>query len=166
MSRRATAHARARFDWRVVVGAYESVWRRLATLPRQAAPVAGASGVSRAGGPPLAMSFGEIFSHYPSEPIAPERPISRTEVARVLCATENGYVIYPELKSVFSGEDVMAALAAVGEREGEGANRDREGADRMTVGGLTERMQPRFPWAPVWRARMLVTWIIKHGLVR
>ena len=152
LSRRAIAHARARFDWRVVVAAYESVWRRLAAMPRPASrrPRAGRQ-------PPLAMSFGEIFSHYPTEPIAADRAIARTEVARTLCATQNGYIIYPELKNVFSGDDVMAALALVA---------DREGAGRITIGDLTLRLQPRFPWAPLWRARLLVTWLLKHGLVR
>ena len=154
MSRRAIAHARARFDWRVVVAAYESVWRRLTAVPRAAAA---APRVSPGACPPLAMSFGEIFSHYPTETMAPERPIARTDVARALCATQNGYVIYPELKNVFSNDDVMAALGVVG---------DRQGADRITIGDLTERLQPRFPWAPAWRARLLVTWLLKHGLLR
>ena len=150
LSRRATAHARARFDWRVVVAAYERVWRRLAAVPR---PAEAATHIR----PPLAMSFGEVFSHYPSEPIAADRPLSRTQVARTLCATQNGYIIYPELKNVFSGDDVLAALALVG---------DREGAGRITIGDLTECLQPRFPWASLWRARLLVTWLLKHGLVR
>jgi hypothetical protein len=103
------------------------------------------------------MSLGEIFSHYPTEPIAPGRALALTEVARTLSATQNGYIIYPELKNVFSGDDVMAALAAVG---------DRDGGDRLTIGDLTERLQPRFAWAPLWRARLLVTWLLKHGLIR
>ncbi len=152
MSRRAIAHARSRFDWRVIVAAYEAVWRRLAARPRPSA-----AGMAPDARPPLAMSFGEIFSHYPSGTIAPARPLARTEVARALCAAQNGYIIYPELKNVFSGDDVMAALALVG---------DREGADRVTVGALTEELQSRFPWAPLWRARMLVIWLLKHGLVR
>ena len=154
LSRRALAHARAHFDWRVVVAAYESVWRRLRALPRSAAA---ASSVAPAGPAPLAMSFGEIFSHYPTEPIASQRPLAVTEVARTLCATQNGYIIYPELKNVFGGDDVMAAVALVG---------DREGAARLTIADLTERLQPRFAWAPLWRARLLVTWLLKHGLVR
>jgi len=51
----------------------------------------------------------------------------------------------------------MAAVALVG---------DREGAARLTIADLTERLQPRFAWAPLWRARLLVTWLLKHGLVR
>ncbi len=123
-------------------------------MPR---PAAAAPRVALDGKPPLAMNFGDIFSHYPTEPIAADRPIARTEVARALCSVQNGYVIYPELKNVFSGEDVMAALALVG---------DREGTDRITIADLTERLGPRFPWAPLWRARMLSTWLLKHGLVR
>jgi glycosyltransferase involved in cell wall biosynthesis len=151
LSRRAIAHARARFDWRVVVAAYESVWRRLAAMPRPA------SAAPAGRQPPLAMNFGEIFSHYPTEPIAADRAIARTDLARRLCASQNGYIIYPELKNVFSGDDVMAALALVA---------DREGAGRITIGDLALGLQPRFPWAPLWRARLLVTWLIKHGLVR
>jgi hypothetical protein len=51
----------------------------------------------------------------------------------------------------------MAALGLVAEREGAG---------RITIGDLTQWLQPRFPWAPLWRARLLVTWLVKHGLVR
>ncbi len=47
--------------------AYEAVWRRLAARPGPA----GATGAPPAGDaqpfPPLAMNFGEIFSHYPTE---------------------------------------------------------------------------------------------------
>jgi hypothetical protein len=153
MSLRATAHARARFDWRVVVAAYEAVWRRLAARPGPAhATSAPPAGHARPY-PPLAMNFGEIFSHYPTEAIAPERMITRTEVARALCQTQNSYVIYPELKNVFSGDDVMAALTAVGD-------------GRVTVADLTRWLESRFPWAPSWRACVLVTWLLKHGLVQ
>ncbi len=62
--------------------------------------------------------------------------IARTEVARALCQTQNGYVIYPELKNVFSGDDVMAALDAVGD-------------GRVSVADLTRWLESRFPWAPL-----------------
>jgi glycosyltransferase involved in cell wall biosynthesis len=149
MSARAAAHARARFDWRVVIAAYEEVWRRLCGRT----PPATFERATPAPHHPMAMSFGEIFSHYPTEPIAGERLIARSEVARALCETHNGYVIYPELKNVFGGEDVMAALASMGE-------------GTCAVSDLTRFLQPRFPWASAWRASLLVTWMLKHGLVR
>jgi D-inositol-3-phosphate glycosyltransferase len=146
MSRRATAHARAHFDWRVVIAAYEAVWRRLAARPQP--PTRPATDRH-----PLAMNFGEIFSHYPSEPLAPARLVARSDVARALCDTHNGYVIYPELKNVFSGDDVMAALAAAGDAP-------------VAIGDLARSLEGRFSWAPTWRASALVTWLIKHGLLR
>ena len=148
MSARAAARARDCFDWRVVIAAYEAVWRRLGEQPRPAS-----MGVATAEHHPLAMSFGEIFSHYPTEPIAADRLVVRSEVARALCDTHNGYVIYPELKNVFGGEDVMAALASIGD-------------GRCSVADLTRFLEPRFPWASAWRASVLVTWMLKHGLVR
>jgi hypothetical protein len=146
MSRRAADHARAHFDWRVVIAAYEAVWRRLAARPQ--APVR-----PTAAQHPLAMSFGEIFAHYPSEAQAPTRMLARSDVARAICDTHNGYVIYPELKSVFSGDDVMAALGAVGDMS-------------MAAAELARALEGRFAWAPAWRASLLVTWLIKHGLLR
>ncbi|HET6150499.1 MAG TPA: glycosyltransferase family 4 protein [Polyangia bacterium] len=146
MSRRAADHARTHYDWRVVISAYEAVWRRLAAQPQPPArPVATRH--------PLAMSFGEIFAHYPSEPMAPTRRVVRSEIARALCDTHNGYVIYPELKNVFSGDDVMAALAAASEAP-------------IAVADLARALEGRFSWAPSWRASLLVTWLIKHGLLR
>lgn len=146
MSRRAAEHARTHFDWRAVIGSYEAVWRRLSAHPRP--PTRPPAALH-----PLAMSFGEIFSHYPSEASAPSRLLSRSDVARALCDTHNGYVIYPELKNVFSGDDVMAALAAVG-------------AGQVAAGELARSLEGRFAWAPAWRASALVTWLIKHGLLR
>jgi glycosyltransferase involved in cell wall biosynthesis len=149
MARQAAARARATFDWRVVIPAYQEVWRRLAAhahAPSEATAVPGPHH-------PLGMSFGEIFSHYPSEAISPSRSVVRTDVARALCDTHNGYVIYPELKNVFSGEDVLAALAVVGEGS-------------IGVAALRQALEPRFPWAPTWRSAMLVTWLLKHGLLR
>jgi hypothetical protein len=99
------------------------------------------------------MSFGEIFSHYPSEAIAPGRIVARTEVARALFESQNSYVIYPELKNVFSGDDVVAALTALGD-------------GRATIADLTRWLESRFSWAAVWRARVMVTWLLKHGLVQ
>ena len=66
-----------------------------------------------------------MFAHYPTETIAAIAAVARTDVAGRLGATRNGYIIYPELKNIFSGEDVMAALALAA---------DREGAGRITLG--------------------------------
>ena len=145
----AAARARATFDWRVVIPAYQAVWSRLAAKPRAPADSSLAMGSHH----PLGMSFGEIFSHYPSETIPPSRPVVRTDVARALCDTHNGYVIYPELKNVFSSEDVMVALAVVGDGS-------------VPVAALRQALEPRFPWAPTWRSALLVTWLLKHGLLR
>jgi D-inositol-3-phosphate glycosyltransferase len=175
MSRAAAARARALYDWRVVIPAYEAVWRRLAARrPTDGSPPRPASRAPHAPPPdghapppdgpppppaaapprhPLAMSFGDIFSHYPTETIDPERLVSRSELARTLCATSNGYVIYPELKNVFTGDDVMAALALAGDAP-------------IAVGALGRALEVRFSWAAEWRAAALAIWLIKHGLLR
>jgi hypothetical protein len=146
MSRRAAEHARAQFDWRAVIPGYEAVWRRLAARPQP--PTRPARDRH-----PLAMSFGDIFGHYPSEALPATRMLARSDVARALCDTHNGYVIYPELKTAFSGDDVMAALGAIGDAP-------------VTVADLMRTLEGRFAWAPAWRASLLVTWLIKHGLLR
>jgi glycosyltransferase involved in cell wall biosynthesis len=152
MSRRAAARARASYDWSVVIAAYEAVWRRLAT--RRSASAASAAGAEGARARhPLAMPYAEIFSHYPTEAVDPLRLVRRSDLGRAVAAAPGGYVVYPELRNVFSVDDVVVALLAAGDAP-------------IAIAALARELEARFAWAPEWRAQALVTWLLKHGLLR
>jgi hypothetical protein len=77
--------------------------------------------------------------------------VSRTKLSRVLCGTENGYFVYPELRHVFAGSDVLVALAA---------------AESPTpLDQVIAAVSGNWPAGEGWRATALVTWLLKHGLL-
>jgi hypothetical protein len=145
MSARAEARARAVYDWRVVVRGYEQVWTTLsARSPSARAPLTLLHH-------PAALDFGQVFAHYPTGAIQPELAVRRTDLSRVLCAQQNGYFIYPELRHVFEGDDVMAALA--------------HAEAETTVGQIARAIAGRWMAGESWRADFLLTWLLKHGLL-
>lgn len=146
MSRRAAARARALYDWRAVIPQYEAVWQTLAATPR--APLAPRPPVPDRH--PLAMDFGEIFASFPTEALSPSRPLRPSALARTLCVDQNGYVVYPELRNVFTNEDVLAALSLA--------------SPSTTLAALTAALASRYP-GEAWRITFLTTWLIKHGLL-
>jgi glycosyltransferase involved in cell wall biosynthesis len=148
MSRRAADQARLRFDWKTVVAKYEAVWTELAAV----APGPRATARSTVREQPLPLRFAEVFSHYPTATHDPGRRVARTPLSRTIGDAAGNYVIYPELKNIFSGEDVMAALAL---------------ADApVSLDDLVGQLTPRWPEADAWRGAYLVSWLLKHGLIR
>ncbi|HQR66306.1 MAG TPA: hypothetical protein PLB02_02830, partial [Thermoanaerobaculia bacterium] len=144
MGRAARARARARFDWRVVIRAYEEVWRRLAAKPfRPERP-----GREPA---PLAMSYRALFAHYPSVEADTERIVRRLPLADALCGPADRYPVYPELEEVFDEEDVTAAVGIA--------------TEPVAVDQLSRALEARWPPCEAWRARILVAWLLKHGLL-
>ncbi|MEA2699515.1 MAG: hypothetical protein QOI66_3786 [Myxococcales bacterium] len=144
MSAAAAARARAVYDWPVVIRAYEEVWTTLANQPFVPPPETAAQH-------PLSLRFGQVFAHYPSAAIDDGLVVQRTPLSRVLCVAENGYVIYPELRHIFDGDDVMAALAAA--------------ESALTVAALVATLQTRWATDESWRAAALLAWLLKHGLI-
>jgi hypothetical protein len=145
MSARAQARARAVYDWRVVVRGYEQVWTTLSARPPAArAPLTLLHH-------PAALDFGQVFAHYPTSAVQPELSVRRTELSRQLCGQQNGYFIYPELRHVFEGDDVMAALA--------------HAEAETTVGRIVQAIAGRWMAGESWRADFLLTWLLKHGLL-
>jgi glycosyltransferase involved in cell wall biosynthesis len=140
----AAARARRLYDWKPVVHEYEAVWHALGAAPF----------VPRPGTPPhhpAGLRFGSVFAHYPTESIDDSRVVRRTKLSRVLCGKENGYFVYPELRHVFSGSEVLVALAA---------------AESPTpLGQVIAAASGRWPPDEGWRAKALVTWLLKHGLL-
>jgi len=142
MGRAAAQRARAKYDWSVVIPQYEEVWNRLSEEPfaprsREAHP--------------LNMDFKRVFGHYPTAAERPAGLVQRSELARACCADRNTYPIYPDLKSIFDNDQVLAGvqLAATPIEVSELENKLREVA---------------LPGAP-WRASLLVAWLLKHGLI-
>jgi glycosyltransferase involved in cell wall biosynthesis len=144
MGRRGRARARACYDWRVVIREYEQVWRRLAAKPGGPPPPGDAPS-------PLAMGYRALFAHYPSTELDLERTVRRLPLADELCSREVLYPVYPDLKLVFGDGDVMAALDAA--------------AMPLPVARLIVALGTRWPSCEAWRARVLVAWLLKHGLV-
>jgi D-inositol-3-phosphate glycosyltransferase len=145
MAANAAARARARYDWKVVIEAYETLWRRLAEVPMATE--------SRAQGarPPLAMDFDGLFASFPTGRVDPARVVVRTPLARSLASGRNQYLIYPELRHVFGDGDVLALL-------------DRA-AQPIALAALAEADARARPGFAPWRRGHAVAWLIKHGLL-
>jgi glycosyltransferase involved in cell wall biosynthesis len=140
----ARAAAEARFSWKNVIPQYEAVWKALAAKPPPAA---------QPGPHPLRMDLGEVFSHYPTARQAPSRKVQRTHFSKELIVPGAGlkYVLYPELKHLFSLDDVVPLLERA------------EGP--LTVEALLAHAQSLFPQKAPWVAQLMVSWMLKHGLL-
>ena len=143
MAKNAAARARARYDWKVVIGEYETLWRSLAAQAVPSAPAAPH--------PPLAMDFESVFASFPSGVVPPERVVARTELARTLATGRNQYLIYPELRHVFGDADVLALLA-LAERP-------------IALAALAAADADARPGFAPWRRGHAIAWLIKHGLL-
>lgn len=144
LSAAAAARARLLYDWKQVVRGYETIWAELSQ----------GTFVAPAGMPPhhpAALRFATVFAHYPTETIDSKRVVQRTPLSRVLCGKENGYFIYPELRPVFEGADVLAALG--------------QAESPTTVAQVLAAVEDRWPAGEDWRAMALVAWLLKHGLL-
>jgi glycosyltransferase involved in cell wall biosynthesis len=139
----ARARARTRYDWRVVIAAYESAWRALGEVPLRGAP-----GGAR---PPLAMDFERIFAGFPSGVVPDSRVVARTPLADQLARGRNQYLIYPELRNIFGDEDVLALLALC------------EGP--RSLAALAAADAQARPAVPAWRRAHAIAWLLKHGLL-
>jgi len=130
------------YDWARVIPRFEEVWAELSAGPFVQRPDASH---------PLQMDFQQVFGHYPTTVRNTHRAVRRSVLAEAACRTENNYPIYPEMKNVFDGDAVMAALGLaespvmLGELERE----------------LVERVFRKAPW----KASVLVGWLLKHGLL-
>jgi glycosyltransferase involved in cell wall biosynthesis len=142
----ARARARARYDWRVVIAAYESAWRALGEVPLRGRPP-GAR-------PPLAMDFEGIFAGFPSSGdwrAEQSRSVARTPLADQLARGRNQYLIYPELKNLFGDEDVLALLGRA--------------EQPITMAALSAADAAARPEVAAWRRAHAIAWLVKHGLL-
>ena len=137
----ARLRADTHYDWSVVIPAYEAHWRRLCEAPF--------SGDDQAD--PFSMDFHRVFGHYTTTVRNRDRQVQRSDLSRRICEPENRYPIYPELKRVFVSSHVEAAV--------------RMAEASTTLGALeTQLEQALFP-GESWRASLLASWLIKHGLI-
>ncbi len=143
LSAQATARARAIYDWRVVVRGYEAVWTELSARPWQR--------VAPTPPHPARLDFGAVFADYPTDVIRADRAVVRSALSRALCTSSNGYFIYPELRHVFEGDAVLAALGLA--------------EAPTTVAALSQGLSARFGPGESWRAGALIAWLLKHGLL-
>jgi alpha-maltose-1-phosphate synthase len=73
-------HAHATYDWQVVIGRYQTLWKELAKI-RTSAPESAAHTTDRHVAFPARMDPFDSFAHYASETLAPDHCISLAENA-------------------------------------------------------------------------------------
>jgi hypothetical protein len=133
LGRAAAARAKARYDWRVVVRQLEAHWRALAASPWKAPHRRH----------PLRLDYDELFGHFVTGPLDGQR--------RFVARADPAHVIYPELKSLLTEEDVAAALAFA--------------ATARTFDELVAFLTGRLDDRPAWVASFIGTWLVKQGLL-
>jgi glycosyltransferase involved in cell wall biosynthesis len=133
LGRAAALRAKTRYDWKVVVGQLEATWRALATERWQPTHQQH----------PLRLDYDELFGHFATGRIDGQRLLVAAQVA--------GHVIYPELKSLVTEDDVTAALNWARQPQ----------SFEALVTFLSTRLQDR----PEWVASFIATWLVKQGLL-
>ncbi|MBJ96007.1 MAG: hypothetical protein CMP23_16205 [Rickettsiales bacterium] len=142
MATAAGRRARKLYDWSQVIPRYQATWDALIEKPFQAEPQRRH---------PLRMDFQQVFGHYPTTVRKTQRRLNRSALAAAICPQQNGYPIYPEMKNLFDGNAVMAALAFA--------------AETVELDALEAKIKEQvYPHSP-WRASLLVSWLLKHGLL-
>ena len=143
---RARERAEKVYDWAQVIPRYEELVERLAAKPFDASRRAQA-GESN----PLALDYGQVFSHYPTQMSAPNRRLRTSDHGRVLRSAGATPPIYPELGNLFDSTMVAAALI---------------GADvPIAADHLAGALSENFPSHPIWQAKQLLAWMEKQGLL-
>ncbi len=139
LGRAARARAKQRYDWKVIVRQLETTWKELASRPftPTAAPH------------PLRLDFRRAFGHFPTASRMDEmRALTRTAFSRT---PGQPWVVYPELGTLLSHDDVRRALAFC----------DVPRTWKDLVAHLEPTLGPREPWV----AGFIATWLVKHGLL-
>jgi glycosyltransferase involved in cell wall biosynthesis len=134
MGRAAAARARARYDWRKVVIQLEAHWRALRRVdwspPRRSHP--------------LELDYQALFGHFFTEGASPTRRLQ-------VHPERPTHVIYPELASLVSQDDVAAVRSW--------AETPRQWSELVEF--LTARLSDR----PPWMASFVASWLVKQGLL-
>jgi glycosyltransferase involved in cell wall biosynthesis len=141
------ARARALYDWRVVIGAYQELWAELGAIRATAAAT-----TPEAGGDPLRGNPLELFAHYPTRRLA---ETSRLRAVRdppaTLAALAGLRLLQLKNTPLDPGplhQELLARLAEAGPR------------------GLAHgELLARLPAADRPRARLVVGWLLKAGLI-
>jgi hypothetical protein len=99
----------------------------------------------------MRMSYRGAFAHYPTEWADMGRWVVRSEWSKQVVRDTCSYPIFSELRLIFSGEDVMEALA--------------QAESPVQRGKLQSQMTRGPEESAYWRAGMLMAWLLKHGLL-
>lgn len=134
LGRAAAARARSRYDWKKIVIELETHWRALKavpwTPPRRSHP--------------LKLDYQALFGHFGTEGASPSRRLK-------VHPERPTHVIYPELASLVTQQDVAAVRAW--------AATPRLWSELVEF--LTARMSDR----PAWMASFVASWLVKQGLL-
>ncbi len=99
-------HAKANFDWSVVVGRYQALWQQLAKLRAEAPESASHDSAGRHVPYPGRMDPFDVFEHYATEPLSDEHRVSipegsgpeRLKTYRELSTTNYASAVLPDQK--------------------------------------------------------------------
>ncbi len=141
MGRAGAAHARETYDWARVIPQIEALWDDLHTAAADA-PSGSAGEPNR-----LRMDFGRIFAHYPTRTLLGDEQLRRTALGSSFLEVRR-YPVYPELAPVLKLRDVVRVVEAAGEPR--------------TLAELVEDLADH---ADPDRARQIVVWALKHGMI-
>ena len=141
MGRAGARHVRATYDWTTVIPLYEALWDELH---------AAAGDVPSEGAPRpdlLRMDFARIFRHYPTRSLDDAERLVRTALGDAFL--ESGrYPIYAEMTPILKLRDAVLVVENAGEP--------------ISIGELVlvlhDEVEPS-------RARQIVLWTLKHGLL-
>ncbi|MBU2550130.1 MAG: glycosyltransferase family 4 protein [Proteobacteria bacterium] len=105
MGRQARQAAIRRFDWRVVIGLYETLWGE---LKASALAYQGPPGPIR---DPFAFTWSDIFGHYPSGPLPDDALLTLTRAGRDYLADQARPAMYSDVAPLLA-TDLLKELTA------------------------------------------------------
>lgn len=142
------ARVRERYDWRVVIPAYEAIWEEVTGRSTPAGAAAAR---------PLAFDLRTLFGHYPSTWLDGEDELELAPLGRFLLEQGVEHPVRPDVRP-FVPE---AAVSAAVRRLEEGPCRARD-----LLETVREALGPNAPLPARREPSLVVPWLLKHGLAR
>jgi hypothetical protein len=147
MGERGREHVVANYDWRVVVGRYEELWR---DLKREAEGSERGIGM----GPLFEPQYFRTFRHYPTEILDETSEIRLTEEGKKLISGESKtFEFYAEMKALLDPEAMEEIAARISEADG-----------WVKVGEISKEIEGTYG-IPSEMAIYQMMWMMKYGIL-
>jgi glycosyltransferase involved in cell wall biosynthesis len=147
MGGRGREHVVANYDWRVVVGRYEELWR---DLKREAEGSKRGIGM----GPLFEPQYFRTFRHYPTEILDETSEIRLTEEGKKLISGESKtFEFYAEMKALLDPEAMEEIAARISEADG-----------WVKVGEISKEIEGTYG-IPSEMAIYQMMWMMKYGIL-